>query len=250
MASNVNKIQLFSKNLLKNMQTCSEPFLMQLHLLSITTWLDNSLLKELVAASKNKAASELIIKFDSLINDSLPITSYPVPVPTQLIIPLEDSDYTVVATKHNRSLAETTLKQIKYIKMLLVHQWEITEHAIQLLALYTELGYLYWLIPKAVTQLVRQCEIQRELLKEGIILISIFPETFFTSEHDEAVHKLFVGPFSFLVSCLQDNIVVIICFKVIQLMHTFICIYVCTMYMCIMEKYFCSYGSNCFMLIS
>jgi len=113
MASNIHNIQLFGEESLKKMLKCEMPFLVQLYLLSFTSWLDNSLLRKLVAASENEAAIELVKKFDSFIDYSQPITSYPIPAPSQLMIPLDDSDYTVVATIHSKSLEETTLKLLK-----------------------------------------------------------------------------------------------------------------------------------------
>jgi len=201
MASNIHNIQLFSENSLKKMLSCEIPFLVQLYLLSFTTWLDNSLLRELVAASENGAAIKLVKKFDSIFLYDHHITSYPLPTPSQLMIPLDDSDYTVVATMHSKSLKETTLKQVKDTKMLLVDRWQITEHSIQLIAVQAQFDYLYWLIPKTVAPLVTHSDV---MLKDGIMTF-VFPDTFFSDDHDSVIRKLAVGPFSFLVSCSQDN---------------------------------------------
>jgi len=201
MASNVHNIQLFSEKSQEKILKCKLPFVVQLFLLSFTTWLDNSLLRELVAASENESAIKLVNEFDSFIDDSQPVTSYPVPAPSQLMIPLNDSDYTVVATIHSKSLEETTLKQIKDTKMLLVDRWQITENSIQLIALQAQFGYLYWLIPKTVAYLIKNYDV---MLKDGI-MISVFPGTFFSDDYDSVIRKLAVGPFSFLMSCSQDN---------------------------------------------
>jgi len=201
MASDVHNIQLFSEEFLKKMLKCEMPFLVQLHLLSFSSWLDSSLLRELVTASENEAAIKLMKKFDSFIDYSQPITSYPVPAPSQLMIPLDDSDYTVVATMHSKSLKEITLKQVKDAKMLLVNKWQITEHSIQLIALRAQFGCLYWLIPKTVAPLVTHSDV---MLKDGIMTF-VFPNTFFSDDHDSVIRKLGVGPFSFLIPCSQDN---------------------------------------------
>ena len=152
-------------------------------------------------ASENESAIKLMNEFDSFIDDSQPVTSYPVPAPSQLMIPLDDSDYTVVATIHSKSLEETTLKQVKDTKRLLVDRWQITEHSMQLIALQAQFGYLYWLIPKTVASLIKNYDV---MLKDGI-MIFVFPDTFFSDGHDSVIRKLALGPFSFLISCSQDN---------------------------------------------
>jgi len=85
--------------------------------------------------------------------------------------------------------------------MLLIDKWLITEHSIQLIALQAQFGYLYWLIPKTVAPLVTHSDV---MLKDGI-MIFVFPNTFFSDDHDSVMRKLGVGPFSFLTSCSQDN---------------------------------------------
>jgi len=201
MASEDHDIQLFSKKIKKKLSNYKEPFLLQLYLLSFTTWLDHSLLKDLVKVWKNEEAIKLLDKFESDIDSSLPVTLHPVPAPSQLIIPLDDSDFTVIATIHSKNLEETTLKQVNDIKKLLQDRWKITEHSIQLVALQAKFGYLYWLIPKTVAPLVTNCEVVEE---EGIIISCLFPDTFFSDDHNSVVHKLAVGPFNFLITASKE----------------------------------------------
>jgi len=118
------------------------------------TWLDHSILTHLVLVSQCEIAAELLQQFESLIDYTQPITSYPIPAPSQLMIPLDDSDYTLVATICDYCLEEETLQRIVDIKGLLVEKWEITDHALQLMAMHITQRILYWMIPKCVASMV------------------------------------------------------------------------------------------------
>ena len=211
MASEMHGIPLFSEQLLERLASCKLQFFVQLYLLQFSTWFDNSVIRELVIASLSTQAIELINSFTSSLDDSLPITAYPIPPPSQLMIPLDDSDYTVVATKHLQNLSETTLKQIKNIKLLLISKWQITQHAVQLMAVCSSSNYLYWLIPKGVTHLIMQygLETQEDLIEKGIIMINCLPVSFLSDGYDLMSHSLSVGPFNFLSSYSQSNNVMV-----------------------------------------
>ena len=206
-ASEIHGIPLFSEKFLKKITSCELPFFVQLYVLQFATWIDNSLIKELVMASESELAMKIFNKFDASLDYNLPITSYPIPSPSQLIMPLDDSNYTIVATKHTQSLREITVNQVKVIKMLLINNWQITEHAVQLIALCATSSFLYWMIPKRIAHLITQCgiEVQHKLLEEGIIMINLFPSTFFSDSHDLVSHSLSMGPFSFLSTCLPGK---------------------------------------------
>jgi len=211
-ASEVHNIPLFSKEFLKKITSCKLLFFVRLYILQFTTWLDNSLIKELILASKSEQAMKILNDFDTSLDYDQPITSYPIPSPSQLMVPLNDSDYTVVATKHTLNLRETTLKQIKDIKMLLIKNWQVTEHAVQLIALCATSSYLYWMIPKRVAHLVMQfgLKVQEKLLEEGIVMTNLFPSTFFSDGHDSVPQNLSTGPFSFLSSNLSGKNMMVI----------------------------------------
>ena len=210
-ASEIHGIPLFSEKFLKKITSCELPFFVQLYVLQFATWIDNSLIKELVMASESELAMKIFNKFDASLDYNLPITSYSIPSPSQLMMPLDDSDYTVVATKHTQSLREITVNQVKVIKMLLINNWQITEHAVQLIALCATSSFLYWMIPKRIAHLITQCgiEVQHKLLEEGIIMINLFPSTFFSDSHDLVSHSLSMGPFSFLSTCLPGKNMVV-----------------------------------------
>ena len=59
-----------------------------------------------------------------------------------------------MATKSVCNLENSNLKDIVNIKATLIGQWEITDHAIQLIAICTKLNYLYWIVPKCVVPII------------------------------------------------------------------------------------------------
>ena len=209
MASDEQKIPLFSQKILNNLDTCNTYFHLKMILLPYMTWLDHSILRFVVSASENEIAIKKLEEFDSSIQYTQPISSYPLSAPSQLIIPLAASDHTVIATKYVLPGTDTTLEHIKNIKFLLTKIWKITEHSIQLVAVNETLLYLYWLIPKTVASLIEEQnsldEIQHQLLDEGIVMTSIFPDDVL----DKTMLPNFAGgPFHFLTSSMQDNIMV------------------------------------------
>jgi len=208
MASDEHKIPLFSKKILNNLSTCNSHFHLKMILLPYMTWLDHSILKRVVSASKNEVALKKLEEFDSSIQYTQPISSYPLSAPSQLIIPLAASDHTVIATKYALPGTDTTLEYVKNIKLLLTKIWQITEHSIQLVAVNEALFYLYWLIPKTVASLIEDQnslnKVQHQLLDEGIIMTSIFPDEVL----DKKLPNLAGGPFHFLTLYMQDNIMV------------------------------------------
>ena len=200
MASETHRISLFSERLLSLFSDCNSYLLLKAILLPFMTWLDHSILKKLVSASNCTWAMDMLNQFDSSIDYSQPITSYPIPSPSQLMIPLDGSDYTLVATKCNSNFEEKTLQIIVDIRDLLTKKWEITTHAIQLVGIHIKYGVLYWMIPRSVVSLIEEnlVHVQYELWKNGIAMTSIFPSSPFMVENDMMFMKS--SPFSLLIS--------------------------------------------------
>lgn len=143
-------------------------------LLPFITWFDYSILTVLVSGIKCDAAENLLEKFGSLIDENQPII---LSAPSQLMIPLDESDYTLVATKYNH-FEELTIKKFSDIKTLLLTQWHITEHAIQLVAVHAAHSILYWMVPESIAQLIENLisKHQLELKERGIIRSAVFPK--------------------------------------------------------------------------
>ena len=209
MASQTHEIPLFGEKTLRQLDSCKSYFLLKIILLPYVTWFDHALLKHLVSVSKSDAAIKLLKEFESSIDYTQPITSYPIATPSQLIIPLAASDYTVVATKYTQYGEDTKLEEVKRIKLVLIKVWQITECSIQLIAVNQSLFCLYWLIPKCLVPLIEEQNLidatQHELLEEGIIMTTFFPKEIFTADNALTLPALATGPFNFLCLFMHKN---------------------------------------------
>jgi len=175
MASECHKIHMFSKNFLDRLQKCSSYLLVKVLLLPLFTWLDHSILRHLVLASKSEVAIRILNQFESSIDYKQPISSYPIPSPSQLTVPLDDSGYTLVATKCDWNFEEFYLQQIINIRNKLIQKWEISDFAIQLVAIQTESGFLYWMIPDNLVTIieVNSTKAEHDLWESGIIMTTV-----------------------------------------------------------------------------
>jgi len=195
-ASEIHHIPLFGEDMVKTFDDCKSYFLLKLLLLPYITWLDHSILECLALSSQNTVAKNILEQFTSSTDYTKPITSYPIPSPSQLMIPLDGSDYTLVATQCDFEFKSLVLQNVVDIRNVLVKLWQITPHAIQLTAVHEQERLLYWMIPKSVAGLIasRTPDIQYELWENGIVMCAIFPVDFFSLCYTE----IKPGPFSLL----------------------------------------------------
>lgn len=199
MATNKNcehQISLFNEKLLDKLNNLNSYFILKMILLPFMTWFDHDLLSHLILASKSEQAKNLLELFDKTIDFNQPITLYPISGPSQLIIPMDDSDYTVVATQCDCTLDNLSLERVVIMKSLLTKQWEITDYSIQLIAIQNEKRLLYWMIPKVLVPVIEQkgFDAQYELLQNGLTMISVFPNNFFSQEITNSIDT---DPFCF-----------------------------------------------------
>ena len=219
MASDVHNIKLFTDSFMKKLFQCSDPNLLKLYLLPFNTWLDYTILKELLKGYENIDVS----KFLFITDDTQPITSYPIPSFSQLIIPLDDSEYTIVAIKTVKNCRELTLEDITGIdgiKEFLRSYWELTAHALQLIAIDYFYNFIYWMIPKSVKFLIedklnqrqsklnqRQYELSQGqciLWSRGIVQAVLLPDNFFSAESSD--QQMFNDPFNISSHLVMDSV--------------------------------------------
>ena len=202
MASDTHKIPLFADPFLSKLIECKSIFLLKILLLPFLSWLDHSVLQELTSHSDNDSVTDLLTQFDSLIDTDKPITAYPIPTLSKLMIPLDDN-FTIVATKAACNFEKRSLNTITHFKGRLMKLWKITEHAIQLIAICTKLNYLYWIVPQCIVSVImnslHNSEIQYELWESGITMTTILPNLFI-DDHDINTQQFAGGPFSVLSS--------------------------------------------------
>ena len=206
MASDVHNIKLFTDKFIKKLFKCSHPSSLKVYLLPFITWLDNTILNKLAAVYEKVDVMELFCKFVQIGNDTEPITSYPIPTFSQLIIPLDDSEYTIVAVKMFQNCNELLLKDIKNVKELLTSHWELTAYALHLAAIDYHCNYIYWMIPKQVQFLVekRLNQERHDLFLKGIFQIALLPDDFYSAANDN--QQVINDPFSVYRLPLKDSI--------------------------------------------
>ena len=219
MASDVHNIKLFTDSFIKKLFKCSNSSLLfKIYLLPFNTWLDNTILGELLAtAYENIDTLKVFCKF---IHYAQPITSYPIPTFSQLIIPLDESEHTLVAIKTVQNCKELILKDITNIKEFLKLYWELTAHALQLVAIDYFYNFIYWMIPKQVKSLVenklnqgqhklnqQKHELnqgQHELWNRGIVQVVLLPNNFFSANDSD--QQVINDPFNISSNLLMDSI--------------------------------------------
>ena len=198
---------------LKKISNCKSLYLFKIYLLSFVTWLDHSILKALVIKSGSDYAQQLLKLFDSKINSYCNelIASFPLLSPNQLVIPLDDSDFTLLALKfcppfhHRTSESITVLKDVMDIKLIMKRKWKMSSnetHSIQLVAVHTKLELVYWMIPKCLVEVIEKNLIHD--WKPGIIMMAVLPINF-RCTNVEANSEVLKGPFSSLNCFWEDD---------------------------------------------
>ena len=197
---------LFTEQRLKKIKSL---YLFKIYLLTFITWLDYSILKELVVASGSEDAQQLLNLFDSKVDSfwNQPIALFPILSLSQLIIPLDDSEYTLLAMKFSCQ-GDTTqgiiiLQDVIDIKLTMKHKWELSTHdirSIQLVAVHAKLKFLYWITPKSLIKVIKSNLVHD--WRCGTIMMAVLPTNFFSLENES--EKL-EGPFSVLNFLCQDD---------------------------------------------
>ena len=191
----------------KHLQKVKSFYLLKIYVLPFVTWLDHSILHELVVASGSEDAQQLLNLFNTKIDSysNQPITLFPLPPCSQLMIPLSDSEYTLLAIKFNPPRGGTTqgmilLQDVKKVKLVLERKWKMGSHDIQLVAMHTKLELLYYMIPKRLVEVVESNMVPD--WSSGIIMMAVLPTNFHGLQENSEMLK---GPFSSLNSIWQDD---------------------------------------------
>ena len=203
MASDIHNVKLFTDSFIRKLFECSHSSnLLKIYLLPFNTWLDHTILRELLMAYREIVTLELFCKFNCIIDYTQPITSYPIPTFSQLIIPLDDSEYTFIATGTVQNCDKLVLKDVTDVKEFLRSQWEITNHAIQLVAIDYSYNFIYWMIPKQVQPLIENklSQGQHNLWHRGIFMAVLLPNNLFSADQ-----PVFNNPFNVSNLLLKDS---------------------------------------------
>ena len=181
-----HKITLFTPDFVNKLINCIYPFVFKVYLLPYISWFNCSILRQLIIFSANDKALRMVDHFTNSVDYSKSITSYPIPEFSQMMITLDESQYTLLATKHHKSIDALVLQDLLHIKELLKKRFEITEYAIHLAGICAAARVICWLLPKQVRSLVetnlKLIDGQLELWDEGHILIKLLPDNYFLYE--------------------------------------------------------------------
>lgn len=193
MASDIHKIPLFTLDLMSKLDSGTYPYTFKIYLLPFMSWFDHSVLKELVRGYNHTEALKILECFVSSIDYNKPITTCPIPEFSQLVIPMSNNEYTLLATKSIRSFNELTLQNLVNIKRSLVQTLEVTNHAILLAGLHNISYCVYWLIPNQIRALVED-KLNQEQLKlwdEGIVLTTLLPVNYLSDSNLHTQENIF-----------------------------------------------------------
>ena len=193
MASDIHQIPLFASELISKLINCVSPLIFKVYVLPYMSWFDYHFLKQLVNFSGNKETLKMLGHFVDSLDYSRPISSYDIPEFSQLVIPLENRHYTILATKHIKSTSTLTLQDLMVIKTILIKKLEITEYAIQLAAIHIKFCCFYWLIPKQMQPLIEDAlsKPQLELWDKGVVLTTLLHVNSEGSIVQHSIHDIF-----------------------------------------------------------
>jgi len=153
MASEANKIKLFSGDFIKILKQLKTSLAIFKVLKVYWSWSNHSIL--LTLSQFSKLAMDMLLEFDSRLNHHLPLSTYPISSFDPLFIPYDDSQHTILAMKCGREL-QPSLQLVLDMESLLMEKFSITKHSLYLLAVEHNPARLYWMIPKSIVVIVDQ----------------------------------------------------------------------------------------------
>ena len=115
------------------------------------TWNNHSILTYL--ASFSEVALSLLEDFDSRLHLKFGISKYPLLQPAPLLIPYNNNSYTILTLKCDKKL-NSSLQLVHEMQSVLIEKCEITEHALQLLAVQSNPLLLQWMISKYIVTII------------------------------------------------------------------------------------------------
>ena len=153
MASQMHKIKLlpfYFMYKLRKLKTSSAILKMMSFFWS---WSNHSILKCL--AEFSEVASALLKDFDSRLYLNSLITKYPIPLPDPSMIPHYNHKFTLLTLKCNRKLP-VTLQEVYDIQSMMIEKCEITQNALQLLAVKSSPLIIQWMISKYIVAIINR----------------------------------------------------------------------------------------------
>ena len=144
------------------------------------SWNNHSILRAVVEATDCQEGIKMLDKFQSQIDATQPMELFPIPPPSMKMAPSSSSAFTVLSIRVEYDKDEPVpLQYVNDVTTIMNEKFEISSHALQLLAARTNPLMLYWMIPKSVVPLVHKGVNEHlEFFKEnGFSEIAIYPNT-------------------------------------------------------------------------
>ena len=187
--SEEQQVKLFSDSYIKSLNKITSTVVILRRLFLYSSWYDFSIVEELVKECKCFKGFYLLDWFNLHIDKTLPISHYPLPIPSSLMIPDKSSSHFLMAMTYREELL--TLLHITELKSFLLHTFKIKSYTCILLGVGSP-DTLYWLLPKSVFSLVCK-EVPEHIddfYTEGITKIAISPDITFTKSGKQNVQSL------------------------------------------------------------
>ena len=183
MASDKHFVKYFSDKQMKRLKDCDCSLLLLQQLSLFFTWSSHSILR--VLADQCNEAVDILDNFDCRVNSFEPIASYPIPCFSLDMIPVDISSHTILAIKCDQALYECTLQYVYDMQSMMIENFDITQHCLQLLAVRSNPTIFYWTIPKCVVHLINRYFYTAVLYSEylyskGILELLVYPDLQFT----------------------------------------------------------------------
>ena len=203
LASETLSIPLFPTDYAEKLQEIKHtPELIQ-KLSPFMTWDNHSILSTIADTSNIPEATMLLAQFDDRIDSSLPLSSYPIPVPSHHMVPYDNSTHTVLAVQLDLELYHCTLQNAFDARSLIQDQCKLTSHCLQLLAVAkTDLTIIYWMIPNTIAHLItaNAAQFYNYYHQKGILQLAVYPGAMLCTRS-----ALKVGPLSFFNQIKADS---------------------------------------------
>ena len=185
------QLKLFSDSYIKSLNKITSTVMILRSLFLYSSWYDFSVIEELVKECDCSEGVYLLDWFNLHIDKTLPISHYPLPNPSSLMIPNESSSHFVMAMRYRASQKLFTLQHITELKSFLLHTFRIKGYACILLGVASP-ETLYWLLPNSVFTIIYKIipECIDDLCTKEITKIAISPDIVFTKSGKQKVQSL------------------------------------------------------------
>ena len=144
------------------------------------TWNNHSILRALLEACNCQDGIKMLDEFQSQVDTNQPMEIFPIPLPSVKMAPSLSSAYTMLSIRDKYDQDKiASLQHVNNMATILISKFEISMHALQLLAVRATPLMSYWVIPKGIVPLISEgVNKHLDFLEEkGFLEISIYPNT-------------------------------------------------------------------------